>query len=72
MENELFGEAHEQEENGLFGKQHQAERRSTQSLRMAERSSQQLHPPHQGMDSPIEVQLRPLSRCPVRWSQQFR
>tara|TARA_R110002072_G_scaffold286748_1_gene451866 strand:- start:1177 stop:1380 length:204 start_codon:yes stop_codon:yes gene_type:complete len=26
MENtELFGEAHEQEENGLFGKRHQAE-----------------------------------------------
>jgi len=25
MDNELFGEAHEQEENGLFGKQHQAE-----------------------------------------------
>mgnify|MGYP005992128173 CR=1 FL=1 len=25
MDNELFGEAHEQEENGLFGKRHQAE-----------------------------------------------
>lgn len=25
MDYELFGEAHEQEENGLFGKQHQAE-----------------------------------------------
>ena len=25
MDNELFGEAHEQEENGLFGRIHQAE-----------------------------------------------
>ena len=25
MDYELFGEAHEQEENGLFGKQHQAD-----------------------------------------------
>ena len=25
MDNELFGERHEQEENGLFGKRHEAE-----------------------------------------------
>ena len=25
MDYELFGEAHEQEENGLFGKRHEAE-----------------------------------------------
>ena len=33
MDNELFGERHEQEENGLFGKRHESEQVNNEEIK---------------------------------------
>ena len=59
MDNELFGERHEQEENGLFGKRHEAE----QKVRKEIESKEDLHITIDDMIKKIPVEPKEIGLC---------